>query len=297
MSDDLFDSFRDEPTPLAPAETVRARGDQRRRRERALFVGTGALVAVALAGTAALAVGGGSDRESITPPLATPTVPVAPTVSPTAPAPRPSTSTAPASSPPSSASTARLVIPQSALPPASALDSTSWDGWVRWASSRNDATTQSPFDLCGRDVDAPAAGRTGFLSGSYRVEDPATPGQSVPEGPSLYDEIVRYGTAEQAQAAYDELADTPTPRTCTSEVTGGLVSTYEVISTAPLVVEKKGGDSLTSLYPFPTYIGMVRVGNLLATFEHNPGETADRAGALRMAGLVEAALERAAQAG
>lgn len=72
-----LDPLRDGPVPtLAPPSTVRARGDQRRRRARAAFAGTGVAL-VALAGVTGVALGDLTGRDALRPePLAS-TAPVA----------------------------------------------------------------------------------------------------------------------------------------------------------------------------------------------------------------------------
>lgn len=70
MPDEMFRPLDDGSVPpLAPAATVRARGDQRRARSRAAFAGTGAL-AVALAFAGGYALVGGEERDAVRPPVA-----------------------------------------------------------------------------------------------------------------------------------------------------------------------------------------------------------------------------------
>lgn len=70
MPDEMFRPLGDGAVPpLAPAATVRARGDQRRARTRAALAGTGAL-AVVLAFAGGYALVGGEERDALRPPPA-----------------------------------------------------------------------------------------------------------------------------------------------------------------------------------------------------------------------------------
>ena len=70
MPDEMFRPLEDGAVPpLAPAATVRARGDQRRARGRAAFAGTGAL-AVVLAFAGGYALVGGEQTDALRPPVA-----------------------------------------------------------------------------------------------------------------------------------------------------------------------------------------------------------------------------------
>lgn len=318
LSDDLLGPLRAGPVPpLAAGDRVRARGEQRARRTRALLAGTGALVVLAAGGTAYGLTGGGGGDDALrfaatAPPVTTAAPTTSPSTAPVCVAGGPSTDptcrggsavTTPAPSagagttspgpgspttPPSTAPPAPPVaIPAEALVSAAELGTFSW---VRWASSRS--PVEAGVDPCGTGL-VGLESAVAHLSGSYQIEEA---GEPVPETPSVGQQVVRFpSAAAAAAAAAGYRADVA--RCSVLQRRDGSTEELRVVSTSPYVVDLTYTSPDGNRNPFfLNYTGVAVAGDLVSTWTAASAHGYAREDAERVATSVQAALCRVSDA-